>query len=75
MPPPGYSGSPAMESMSRRQLSMPRQPAAPKKEVVFPPGSVEATQINKMPRRLLHSKHIGKLNALSREFPFYILMM
>lgn len=36
----------------------------PKKEITFPPGSVEAQQPVKLKRKVLNSKDIGKLVAV-----------
>lgn len=63
MPPPGYPQTSASEP--RRQAPAARQAAAAKKQIVFPAGSVEATHMNTVQRKILHSKHIGEYSTLT----------
>lgn len=69
MAPPGYgSGSPG-DPTAKRSLNQassmpyPRNPAHMKKEVLFPPGSVEAATPAKHRRRTLTSKDLGTVPA------------
>lgn len=57
--PPGqspFSGEPHPKMKSLHKVLAP----PPKKEIVFPPGSVESQKAVKVKRKVLHSKDVGK---------------